>query len=254
MSQLVADGLMVLAGAGVGTVFGLWGAGGSAFATPVLALLGVPAVAAVASPLAAMVPATAAGTWRHLRAGTLDRRVATWAVIGGLPATLAGAAASARVGGDLLLLLSGLLLLAVGVRILWPESEDRPPRCTASLPPAVIVSSAAAVGFLTGLLANGGGLLLVPLFVVGFGLSARMAAGTSMVTVGALTLPTVASHWALGHIDWRVAIIFGGGMLPGTLAGARLAEEVPVDRSRQAFGLVLVGFAGWFLWREGVAS
>ncbi|MEY3362330.1 MAG: hypothetical protein RL531_2049, partial [Actinomycetota bacterium] len=32
----------VLAGLGVGLVFGVFGAGGSAFATPVLALMGVP--------------------------------------------------------------------------------------------------------------------------------------------------------------------------------------------------------------------
>jgi uncharacterized membrane protein YfcA len=44
----------VLAGLGVGVVFGMFGAGGSAFATPVLALLGVPALLAVAFPSAAV--------------------------------------------------------------------------------------------------------------------------------------------------------------------------------------------------------
>ena len=50
----------VLAGLGVGVVFGLFGAGGSAFATPVLAVLGVPGLLAVASPLPAMLTVTEA--------------------------------------------------------------------------------------------------------------------------------------------------------------------------------------------------
>ena len=67
--------LWTLAGAGVGTTFGVFGAGGSAFATPVLALLGVPVPVALASPLPAMLPASMAGAHQFLRAGLLDRRV-----------------------------------------------------------------------------------------------------------------------------------------------------------------------------------
>ena len=70
----------VLAGLGVGLIFGMFGAGGSAFATPVLALMGVPAILAVASPLPAMLPASYAGARRYLRSGHLDTTVAIAAV------------------------------------------------------------------------------------------------------------------------------------------------------------------------------
>ena len=66
----------VLAGLGVGVVSGMFGAGGSAFASPVLALMGVPG-----------------------RSGNLDRRVARLAVIGGVPGTLIGALTFNLVGG-----------------------------------------------------------------------------------------------------------------------------------------------------------
>ena len=62
--------LILVAGLGVGVVFGTFGAGGSAFATPVLALLGVPPVMAVASPLPAMVPASIAGRGATCARGT----------------------------------------------------------------------------------------------------------------------------------------------------------------------------------------
>ena len=76
---------------------------------------------------------------------------------------------------------------------------------------------------MTGLLANGGGFLLVPVFVLVLGLTVVEAAGTSMVVVGILTIPTLATHWALGHIDWTVAAGFAAGLIPGAAAGARIA-------------------------------
>ena len=53
--------LVAAAGVGIGIAFGLFGAGGSAFGTPVLALLGVPAPIAIASPLPAVLPAALVG-------------------------------------------------------------------------------------------------------------------------------------------------------------------------------------------------
>lgn len=242
---------ILVAGLGIGAVFGLFGAGGSAFATPVLALIGVPAVAAVASPLPAMLPAAAAGARRYLRAGNLDRRLAGLAVAGGVPGTIIGALASAAMGGTRLLVLSGLMLLVVGGRVLWPDRSGHETRSAARRDNTpLVVSASFAVGLLTGLLANGGGFLLVPLFVVLLGLSTVRAAGTSMVAVGALTVPTLITHWALGHIDWPVAFVFALGVLPGSLVGARLAQRLPTQAARRVFGVMLVVFALWFLARQ----
>lgn len=241
----------VLAGLGVGVVFGLFGAGGSAFATPVLAVLGVPGLLAVASPLPAMVPAAFVSARRYLRSGNLDRRVAKSAVIGGVPGTLIGALASRLVGGDRLLVLSGLLLLGIGARLLTPDRAGSAARALGRRNNrAIVVGSSFGVGLLTGLLANGGGFLLVPVFVLVLGLTAVEAAGTSMVVVGVLTIPTFGMHWALGHMDWSVASGFAIGLIPASLVGARLAQFVPAHRSRTAFGLMLVGFSIWFLVRQ----
>jgi len=243
---------LLLAGLGIGMVFGLFGAGGSAFATPILALIGVPGVAAVASPLPAMLPAALVGARRSLRAGALDKRMAGLAVAGGLPGAILGALASSLVGGQTLLLLSGVMLLAVGARVLMPDPVDHATRCEVRRNRnSMVLWASFVVGLLTGLLANGGGFLLVPLFVVIFGLTSRQAAGTSMLAVGALTVPTLVTHTALGHVDWHVALLFALGMLPGSLAGAQLGQRVSTERVRRAFGVVLVLFAGWFLVHQG---
>lgn len=242
---------ILVVGALAGTVFGLFGAGGSAFATPLLALVGVPGVVAVASPLPALLPASIAGARRYLKSGNLDRRVATLAVVGGLPGTIVGAVASSFVAGSWLIALSGALLTVVGVRVLLPDPVGHADRCEARRSrTGLVVGLAFGVGLLTGLLANGGGFLLVPAFVVLLGLSTGMASGTSMVAVGALAIPTLLVHWQLGHIDWPVALVFGVGVLPGSIAGARLAQHVPAERARRAFGGLLVAFSVWFLLRH----
>jgi uncharacterized membrane protein YfcA len=242
---------LALAGMGVGLTFGVFGAGGSAFATPVLALLGVPAPVAVASPLPAMLPASVAGAHQYLRAGLLCRRTARIAVGVGLPAVVAGALVSPLVGGEGLLVITGALLLVVGARMLVASpfvpagATTSSTRNVARTP--VLVALVAGAAFLAGLLATGGGFLLVPIFVLGLGFTATRAAGTSMVAVAALTVPTLAAHWYLGNIDWGVAGVFAIGVVPATVVGARLGRHLPEVVTRRAFGVVLVAFSVWFL-------
>ena len=91
----VPDPLILLAGAVAGAVFGLFGAGGAAFATPMLALAGVPGAIAVATPLPALLPASVLSARRQVRAGNLDTRLAGLVVAGGVPGAVLGALASA---------------------------------------------------------------------------------------------------------------------------------------------------------------
>ena len=105
----------------------------------------------------------------------------------------------------------------------------------------------AVAGLATGLLANGGGFLLVPLYLVVLGLPMRTASGTSLLVVAALSVPTLAAHWALGHIDWSVAAALGAGAVPGSLLGSRFAGRVSGGVLQQTFGWLLIAFAVFFL-------
>ena len=242
--------LILLAGAVAGTVFGIFGAGGSAFATPMLALAGVPGAVAVATPLPALLPASVLSARRQLRSGNLDTRIAWLVVAGGVPGAALGALGSSLVSGQALLVGSGVLLLVVGARVLLPDPADHLDRTAMwRESTALVVAPAFAIGVLSGLLANSGGVLLVPMFILLLGLTAARAAGTSIVAAGALSIPTLLVHTSLGHVDWTVALVFGLGMLPGSLAGSRASERIPVALARRMFGVALVGFAVWFLIR-----
>jgi hypothetical protein len=82
------------------------------------------------------------------------------------------------------------------------------------------------------------------------GLIAVEAAGTSSVVVGILTIPTLATHWALGHIDWTVAAGFAAGLIPGAAVGARIAQRISAERLRASFGIMLIVFSIFFLVRQ----
>jgi uncharacterized membrane protein YfcA len=246
-----AELAVLAAGVGVGTLFGLFGVGGSSFATPVLALLGVPPLFAVASALPATVPSAVTGAIAYVRRGDLDWRVAWLSIAGGVPATVAGALLSRVVGGHWLLIASGVVLGIVGLRVLRPiaakttaQGAERRTRV------GLIVASAAGVGLLTGLLANGGGFLLVPLYLLVLGMPMRLSSGTSLAVIAALSVPTLLTHWALGNIDWSVAVAFAIGSIPAAYVGGRVAAKIDGDRLRLAFGALLVVFAVYFLIRQ----
>ncbi len=244
---------ITVAGLVIGVLFGLFGVGGSSFATPVLGLMGVPGLIAIAAPIPAVIPAALVGMVGYVRRRQVEWSVARWSIYGGVPGTVLGASLSGFVGGRGLLIASGVVLAVVGVRILAPLSKavvagrDR-------RRPAVVIPAAAAIGVFTGLLANGGGFLLVPLFVVVLGLTMPESAGTSLVVIAVLSVPTLATHWALGHIDWTVAAAFAAGAIPGTAFGSRLSQHVPAEAMRRGFGVLLIGFATYFVARQIVSG
>jgi uncharacterized membrane protein YfcA len=88
--------------------------------------------------------------------------------------------------------------------------------------------------------------LLVPLYVLVFGLRMRQAVGTSLLVVSVLSVPTLATHWALGHVDWAIAAYLTAGLLPGSVIGGRLAHRFEGPDVRRAFGWFLIAFGVLF--------
>lgn len=237
-----------VAGAAIGLLMGLFGVGGSSVATPLLSLLGVPGLAAVASPLPATVPSAVTAAVPYARVGDARPRAAAWTLLGAVPATVVGALLSQAVGGGPLLVVSGVVLVVVGVRVIAPIDDAARTVGTARRQNRpFLVATAAAVGLFTGLLANGGAFLLMPMYLLVFGLRMRQAVGTSLLVVAALSLPTLLTHWSLGHIDWRVSAALLAGQLPGGWMGSQLSKRITgVGVARRAFGRFLIAFGFLF--------
>ena len=120
--------------------------------------------------------------------------------------------------------------------------------------PALVIAIAAGVGLFTGLLANGGGFLLVPAYLLVLGLSMRMASGTSLLVIAVLTIPTLVTHWALGHIDWPAATVFALGSVPASWLMSRQAQRINAGHLDPAFGVLLIVFSiGFVTYRLSVS-
>jgi uncharacterized membrane protein YfcA len=236
--------IVSLAGFGIGSLMGLFGVGGSSVATPVLSLLGVPGLAAVTSPLPATVPSALAGAVPYVRSGEARPRAAGWSLLGAIPGTIIGGLAAGSVGGPALLVASGVVLVVVGVRVILPiEDAARDAGTARRQNRPLLVAAAGGVGLFTGLLANGGAFLLMPMYLLVFGLRMRQAVGTSLLVVAVLSIPTLVTHWALGHIDWSVAAALFVGQVPGSVVGSQLAKKIKgAGVARRAFGRFLIVF------------
>ena len=61
------------------------------------------------------------------------------------------------------------------------------------------------------LIVSGLVLIVVGLRVMVFGLRMREAVGTSLLVIVVLAIPTLVTHWLLGHINWALAGEFALG-------------------------------------------
>lgn len=100
---------------------------------------------------------------------------------------------------------------------------------------------AGLLGALTGL---GGGVLLVPLLTLGFGVDIRYAIGASLVSVIATSSGAAAAYVREGFANVRVAMLLEVATTFGAIGGALLAGVVPTAALAITFGLVLL-YSAW---------
>ncbi len=96
---------------------------------------------------------------------------------------------------------------------------------------------AGLLGALTGL---GGGVVIVPLLTVGFGVDIRYAIGVSLISVIATSSGSAAAYVRDGFSNVRVAMLLEIATCLGALAGAALAAYVPTSGLAILFGCVLL--------------
>jgi hypothetical protein len=93
------------------------------------------------------------------------------------------------------------------------------------------------LGSLTGL---GGGVVIVPLLALGFGVDIRYAIGASLVSVIATSSGAAAAYVKEGFSNIRIGMFLEVATTFGALVGASLATGVPTAVIAIIFGLVLI--------------
>ena len=83
------------------------------------------------------------------------------------------------------------------------------------------------VGAVVGLTGVGGGSLMTPLLVLGFGVAPVMAVGTDLLYAGITKAGGAAAHGLRGHVDWRIAARLAAGSVPGAGIGLLILANAP---------------------------
>jgi uncharacterized membrane protein YfcA len=112
---------------------------------------------------------------------------------------------------------------------------------------ALAVIGGFVVGVASGVVGIGGGTLLVPMMVIGFGFPQHLAQGTSLAAVIPTAAVGAATHHRLGNVVWRAALVLGVAGVVGAIAGALVALSLPRDLLGRVFGAFLL-FSAWRIW------
>ncbi len=236
----------LVGGLAAGFLAGLFGVGGGVLLVPLLVLvLGRSQHVAHATSLLAITVPAVAGTLRFAVEGAVAWGPAALVALGALAGVQLGAALLPRVSERRLQLIFGLLLAVMSLRLLVFGAADAAGASggeTTRLAAGVLALHT-LLGLVSGtasaLLGIGGGAIVVPVLVIGFGYGQHLAEGTSLAVIVPTALLGAAAHGRHSYTDWPVGLRLGMGGLVGSLGGAELALALPGALLSRAFGLLL---------------
>ena len=110
------------------------------------------------------------------------------------------------------------------------------------------LAAGALIGAMTGFFGVGGGFLIVPTLAVFLALSIRLAVGTSLVIITAISLMALAAHLFAGPgLDLALTATMTAGCALGALAGVTLAGRVPERQLGRGFAGLVTAVAAYLL-------
>ncbi len=257
---------------GVGVLSGLFGVGGGFLMTPFLIFLGIPPVYAVPNEITNILSTSVSGSLTHWFKSTLDYKMGSMIIIGGVVGTTLGMTAFNFFNeiGKLSLIISlsymyllaiiGTLMLIQGVaeidrerkkinlkqklhshywihglpfKVRFPKS-----RLYESVFTPIILG--VFTGFVAALIGVGGAFLMVPAMIYLIGMPVKLIPGTSLfVTVFISAIVTVLHAFNYGSIDLVLAINLIIGSIIGVQVGQKVGQHLDSSHLKTLFAMLL---------------
>lgn len=266
--------LLLILGAVVGYVSGLFGIGGGFLMAPVLVFMGIPPAVAVASQANHVVASSASSVLAYGKSGSVDYKMGGVMAVGGAVGALFGVELFRLLRllgqGDLVVAVSYLVLLgSIGALMLneslnailrrrrgetAPRKQTRRPLWLyglpfrmrfprsglyiSALPPLALGGFA---GILSAIMGVGGGFILVPAMVYVLRMKASVVVGTSLFQILITTaVTTILQAGRNQTVDIMLSslLLFGGVL--GAQFGARASGRFRADELRAALGLIIL--------------
>ena len=213
-------------GFAAGLLGSMIGLGGGIIVVPVLTLLGFPPTAAASNSLFAALSNAIASTLSYSKQKRIEYPLGLKLGLLSIPGTVLGAIISTDVAPDIFKILFGFVLIASAVYIfLRKKIETKEKRISKQMMIFAIGASFFA-GVISSFFGIGGGIIFVPLMVVGMGMAMKKAAPTSQMILLFASLSGVIVHSLLGHPDFLQAGLLAIGSFIGGLVGARLSIDI----------------------------
>lgn len=98
-----------------------------------------------------------------------------------------------------------------------------------------------SAGLLSGLVGVGGGILMVPMFILLLGFSQHNAQGMSLaVMLPPVTFLAVYNYHKAGDVDWKLALIASAVFMIGGYFGSKLALKIDQLVLKRIFGAFML--------------
>lgn len=224
----------------IGSIIGL---GGGIVVVPILTFLGVPHTISSSSSLFAAFSNSVASTISYSKQKRIDYGTGLRLGLMSIPGTILGAIISAQATSDLFKILFAVVLIASCYYLFIKKNLDTN---QGNLSKKMLVVSS-VISFFAGILSSffgiGGGIIFVPLMILGLGLLIKNATATSQLILMFSSVSGMISHTLLGHADFEYALLLSIGAFAGGLLGARLSLDIKENRLRLLIVAVIVAAA-----------
>ncbi|MDG1470520.1 TSUP family transporter [Pseudosulfitobacter sp. SM2401] len=247
----------------VGILSGMFGVGGGFLMTPLLFFIGIPPAVAVATEANQIVASSFSGVLAHFKRKTVDLKMGTVLLIGGLVGAALGVVVfnylKAQGQVDLLVKLCYVLFLGVIGGLMFFESLNAIRKTAKGKPatrkkhnwihglpfkmrfrvsglyisviPPLIVGL--CVGILAAIMGVGGGFIMVPAMIYLLGMPTKVVVGTSLFQIIFVTAFTTMLHATTNFtVDIVLAVLLLVGGVIGAQIGTRIGVKMKAEQLR----------------------
>jgi uncharacterized protein len=237
-----------LVGVLAGVTSGLFGVGGGIIIVPALvALLAVDQRRAHATSLTAIAPVALAGTFGYALGGEVDWVVGAALSAGGVTGAVVGTRWLRTASVPALQIGFALVLLATAARLVVRTADGDGRAGTTALVVGLWVLTGVASGILAGLLGVGGGVLIVPVLAVGFGMPLVAAKGTSLLAIVPTAVMGTLRNVRSGSTDLGIAAVVGLSGVASGFGASQVSLGLDAGLSATLFAGLLVVVAARLL-------
>jgi uncharacterized membrane protein YfcA len=213
-------------GFAAGLLGSMIGLGGGIIVVPVLTFLGFPPTAAASNSLFAALSNAIASTISYSKQKRIEYPLGIKLGLLSIPGTVLGALISTDVAPDVFKILFGFVLIASAAYIFLRKKIETREKTISKQMMIFAIGASFFAGIISSFFGIGGGIIFVPLMVVGMGMAMKKAAPTSQMILLFASLSGVIVHSLLGHPDFLQAGLLAIGSFIGGLVGARLSIDI----------------------------